>query len=109
MVSLSFNSLAMRSCPQVGFSAAISRMSLRRCVGICGLPTGRDFQRQKRRNPLRCQRRKVSGLTFTSVTPREHAPQNDHYQPRGIVGAVWLDLALLEQVELFAQEKVLSS
>jgi hypothetical protein len=29
-----------------GFSAAISRMSLRRSLGICVLPTGRDFQRQ---------------------------------------------------------------
>ena len=43
------------------------------------------------------------------VTPREHAPQNDHTQPRGIVGAVWLDLALLEQGELLAQEEVLGS
>jgi hypothetical protein len=29
MLSLSINSLAMRSCPQVGFSAAIPRMSRR--------------------------------------------------------------------------------
>src|SRR6516164_11122344 len=68
MVSLSFNSLAMRSSPQVGFSAAISRMSLRRSLGIRGLPTGRDFQRQRRRNPLRCQRTKVSGRTFTRAS-----------------------------------------
>src|SRR6516165_2480933 len=72
MVSLSFNSLAMRSSPQVGFSAAISRMSLRRSLGNRGLPTGRDFQRQKRRNPLRCQRRKVSGLTFTKASRHEN-------------------------------------
>src|SRR6516164_7662432 len=72
MVSLSFNSLAMRSSPQVGFSAAISRMSLRRSLGIRGLPTGRHFQRQKRRNPLRCQRRKVSGLTFTRASRQEN-------------------------------------
>ena len=110
MVSLSCNSLAMRSSPQVGFSAAISRMSLRRWLGICGLPTGRDFQRQKRRNPLRCQRREVSGLdVHQGAAPREHGPQNDHNQPRGIVGAVWLDLALLEQGELFAEEEVFGS
>ena len=34
MVSLSFNSLAMRSSPQVGFAAAITRMSLRRSLGL---------------------------------------------------------------------------
>jgi hypothetical protein len=34
MVSLSFNSLTMRSSPQVGFSAAISRMSLRKTLGF---------------------------------------------------------------------------
>src|SRR6516164_6787003 len=34
-------------------------------LGNRGLPTGRDFQRQRRRNPLRCQRMNVSGLTFT--------------------------------------------
>ena len=59
---------------------------------------------------MRCQRRKVSGWTFTkSVTPGEHAPQNYHNQPSGIIGAVWLHLPLLEQGKLFAQEEVLGS
>src|SRR5215472_18291091 len=58
MVSFSFNSLAIRSSPQVRFSAAISRISLRRSLGIPGLPGSRDFQRQRRRNPMRCQRMK---------------------------------------------------
>src|SRR5215472_16159501 len=43
-------------------------MSLRRSLGMRGLPTGRDFQRQRRRNPLRCQRTKVSGRTFTRAS-----------------------------------------
>src|SRR5215471_7338611 len=43
-------------------------MSLRRSLGIRGLPTGRDFQRQRRRNPLRCQRTKVSGRTFSRAS-----------------------------------------
>jgi len=43
------------------------------------------------------------------ATPREHAAQNDHNQPRRIVGAVWLDVALLEAGELLAQEEVLGS
>jgi hypothetical protein len=34
------------------------------------------------------------------ATPREHASQNNHNQPRGIVGPVWLHLALFEKGEL---------
>src|SRR5215472_600257 len=109
MVSLSFNSLAMRSSPQVGFSAAISRMSRRRFLGTCGLPTGRDFQRQKRRNPLRCQRRTVLGWTFTRASRQKNMRPRMTNQSRGIVGPVWLYLPLLEQGELFAQEQVLGS
>jgi len=41
------------------------------------------------------------------VTPREHVAQNHHDQPSGIIGQVWLHLALLEQRELFTQEEVL--
>jgi hypothetical protein len=43
------------------------------------------------------------------ATPKEHAPQNDHNQPGGIVSPVRLHLALLEQGELSAQEEVLAS
>ena len=42
------------------------------------------------------------------VTPPEQATQNDHNQPRGIVGPVWLQLALLEQNELFSQENLMT-
>ena len=66
--SFSFNSLAMRLSPQVGFSAPISRISCRSCLGRRGLPASFDFQRQESRNPLRCQRISVSGLTFTSAS-----------------------------------------
>ena len=41
------------------------------------------------------------------VTPREHAAQNYHNQPSGIIGPVWLYLPLVEQGELFSQEEVL--
>ncbi len=41
------------------------------------------------------------------VTPREHAAQNHHQEPSGIIGPVWPHLALLEQRELFSQEEVL--
>src|SRR5499427_595852 len=65
--SFSFNSLAMRSSPQVTFSAAICRINCRRFFGKQGLPVGFDFQRQNSRNPLRCQRMSVSAWTFTSA------------------------------------------
>ena len=64
--SLSNSSLAMRSSPQDGLSRAIARMSARNSAGIRGRP-GRDFQRQNRRNPARCQPMKVLGVTFVSV------------------------------------------
>ena len=74
MVTFTFNSLAMRSSPQVGFSAAISPMSLRRSLCIRGLPTGRDFQRHNRRNPYPVPADERIGLdVHQGVTPREHA------------------------------------
>lgn len=36
---------------------------------------------------------------------REHAPQNNHNQARGIVGPVWLHLTLLEQGELLRRKR----
>ena len=52
--SFSFNSLAMRSSPQVGFSATIFQIRSRRSLGKRRLPVGLYFKRQKCRNPLRC-------------------------------------------------------
>ena len=67
MPSLSWSSSAIRASPQIGFSAAILRMSCRRLFGSRGRPRGLDFHRQNRRNPFRCQRMKVSGLTTSSA------------------------------------------
>jgi hypothetical protein len=67
MPNFSFNSLAMCSCPQVGFPVAIWRINAWISFGRRGLPTGRDFHRQNRRNPLRCHRISVSGLTTTNA------------------------------------------
>ena len=69
--SFSNSSLVMRSWPHVGFSRAIWRMSARNSSGIGGRP-GCDFQRQKRRNPWRCHRVKVSGVTTASVCLQSH-------------------------------------
>ena len=66
MPSFSDSSLLMRSSPQEGFSVAISRIKSRSPAGRRGLPVGFDFHRQNKRNPFRCQRTSVSGLTMTS-------------------------------------------
>jgi hypothetical protein len=63
--SFNFNSLAMCSSPQVGFSAAIFRINSWRSLGTAGRPTGLDFHRQNKRNPRRCHRISVSGFTTT--------------------------------------------
>ena len=68
--SFSISSLAIRSCPQLGFSADILRINSWRLLGKRGLPVGFDFQRQNSRNPLRCQRTSVSAWTATSA-PRQ--------------------------------------
>lgn len=62
--SVSSSSLARRSSPQEGLSRAIRRMSPCNSVGSGGRPD-RDFPRQNRRNPWRCQRVNVAGCTMT--------------------------------------------
>jgi hypothetical protein len=57
----------MRSSPQVGFSATIRRISRLISPDIGGLPSGRDFQRQKRRKAARCQPINVAGFTITKA------------------------------------------
>src|SRR5215472_12621335 len=93
MVSLSHNSLATPSSLQVGFSAAVCQRAGISCARGDGIPCDASGGRYRaERSP-----------------PTEHAPQNDHNQPRGIVGTVWLPFTLLEQGGLFAQEEVLGS
>jgi len=52
--------------PQHGLFRAMAGISARRSVGIRGRP-GRDFQRQNRRKPARCQPMKVLGVTLISA------------------------------------------
>jgi hypothetical protein len=61
------SSSAMRPSPQHGFSSAIVMMSARRFLGSGGRPSARDFHRQNSRNPPRCQRTNVLGLTIASA------------------------------------------
>jgi hypothetical protein len=65
--SFSSSSSAIRSSPQVGFSAAIRRIKCLSSADTCGLPTGLDFQRQNRRKAARCQLISVAGLTITKA------------------------------------------
>src|SRR4029453_7705964 len=52
----------MRGAPHSGLSALIPRISGRSSAPICGRPPrNRDFHRQYRRKPDRCQRTRVSG------------------------------------------------
>ena len=51
-----------RGTPTTGSPTLIRRISARNSVSICGRPPReRDFQRQYRRKPARCQRTSVSG------------------------------------------------
>src|SRR3569833_2565282 len=65
--SFSNSSSAMRWSPQVGFSAAKRRIKFLISAVTRGLPTGLDFQRQNRRNALRCQQIKEAGFTISSA------------------------------------------
>src|SRR5450830_1694152 len=59
----------MRGAPQSGFARLISPVSVRSSAETFGLPTRlRDRQRQYARNPARCQRMMVSGLTIATAS-----------------------------------------
>ena len=76
-----FNSLAMRSSPQVGLSAAIFRINLWTSLGNLHI-----YQR---------------------IAPLEHSAQDRHHPQGGIVGPSWPDLPLLEERQLLPEEEVL--
>src|SRR5260370_4500097 len=59
----------MRGAPQSAIAGLISPMSVRSSAETFGLPTRlRDRQRQYARNPARCQRMMVSGLTIATTS-----------------------------------------
>ena len=68
MPSFNSSSAAIRSSPHVRFAVAISAINCCRFTGIRGRPRGRDFQRQNRRNPWRCQGTSVSGCTTVRMS-----------------------------------------
>ena len=60
----------IRSAPQSRFSATMRRISSTRSGDTRGVGdiVDRDFQRQSKRNPSRCQRSTVSGFTSSSAS-----------------------------------------
>ena len=67
----------MRGAPQLGFSASIWKMRSRTSFGVCLLPMGFlvfEIILQYQRNPARCQRITVSGVTTRSACfqPDQH-------------------------------------
>src|SRR4051812_28829788 len=78
----------MRCSPQVGFSAAKRRIKFLTSAVTGGLPTDLDFQRQKRRNALRCQPIKVAGLTISNALRQSNqgASLEDTNLSAGVVG-----------------------
>src|ERR1700686_2919013 len=59
----------MRGAPQSWFSVLICLISARNSISIRGRPPREfDFQRQKRRKPVRCQCTSVSGRTIVTTS-----------------------------------------
>jgi hypothetical protein len=89
--SLSQSSSAIRSSPQVRFSAAIRRIKRLNCADTGGRPTGLDFQRQNRRNAARCQPIKVAGLTMTKALrqSKKRASLDKTNRSAAVVGAAF--------------------
>ena len=101
------SSSARRSSPQVGFARAMATISRCRSTGMVGRP-GRDFPRQNSRQPWRCHRISVSGLTTVRSARQSRnrermssAARVDALARRGLVAP------LLIQRQLLAQEQIL--
>ena len=89
--SLSQSSSAIRSSPQVRFSAAIRRIKRLTSPNTGGRPTGFDFQRQNRRNAARCQPINVAGLTITKALrqSKKRASLHNTNRSAAVVGAAF--------------------
>jgi hypothetical protein len=67
MWSFRQSSFAIRSSPQVGFSAAMRRIKQLTSADTGSLPAGLKFQCQNCRKAARCQPIAVAGLTITKA------------------------------------------
>src|SRR4051794_35388049 len=98
----------MRCSPQFGFSAAKRRIKPLTSAVTGGLPTGLDFQRQKRRNALRCQPIKVAGLTISNALRQsnQRASLENTNLSAGVVGIAFFSRS--RNRALFSQKQILS-
>src|SRR2546429_6815323 len=82
----------MRGAPHSGLSTLIRRISARRSAAILGRPPReRDFQRQYRRKPARCQRTRVSGRDCAYTTIAYNSCRNRHCPKcQGAAAQEWL-------------------
>ena len=103
------NSPQIMFSPQVALSRHMRRMSLRRSMSTGGRPRRRrDCHRQSSRQPARCHRMRVSGLTTRTAARRSRkSPREGREQPT-IEGPKARTLDLPSQHDdLLAQEQVL--
>src|SRR5438270_9913865 len=78
----------MRGAPHSALSRLIVRIKSQISAGTVGRPTRRrDFQRQYRRKPLRCQRTSVSGLKTTAALSTEGEQPIEPHEDQAICGA----------------------
>ena len=105
--SFSRSSSAIRSSPQVGFARAMATISRCRSAGIGGRP-GRDFHRQKSRQPSAVPADERVRLHHGQQrTPVQPSRQQDERDARRRVGPPRLGPSLLIERQLFSQEQVL--
>jgi hypothetical protein len=87
MRSFSFNSLTIRSSPQVAFPTAISRISCRRSLGRRGSSRWPGFPSPKQAKSLPVPTdERIRFYLPQSIAPSEHPAQNCHHPARGIIG-----------------------
>jgi hypothetical protein len=105
--SFTKSSSAIRSSPQVGFSAAIRRIKPISSGETGGLPTGLDSQRQNFRKAARCQPIKVAGLTITKAlrqsNKRVSLENTRAIRSRCLPGSL---VTLSKEGQLFTQEQI---
>src|SRR6516225_206235 len=75
----------IRGAPHSGLSTLMRRIRARRSASICGRPPRhRDFQRQYRRKPARCQRTTVSGRMIVMTFEDRRKPTIELDQEQAI-------------------------
>src|SRR5712664_4400551 len=98
----------MRGAPQVGFSATMRKINFRTSLDNLFLPTcflSFEMKPQYSRNPARCQRTTVSGVT----TRRDFFQSDPNRHPEELVKRqeCWPGLPALQYSELLMKRQIL--